>query len=351
MSLSLATSAKRALRSASQRSSQRFGQRFAHCFTASQAACTDAIDALFYKRAAPRKATHISMARVLAEAPAPPAPARPWPPQPRVFEALPIQHEIDAAVAQALRQKLSLDAKRKSAVDRREALVMRALEAVTRREEASDERNRQLDARAEALDRRERLLREREDREARNAQRLEAAMHPEPIAVVDADPRLLGLARRLEAVERLVDETAVALSPKQDEPAWRQRASRRAATEKTYETRESRRHQVEAYLKKGAARLAEGERLQREPPRPRTAPIPKIDVRLPRPREEEAPAKAEDGRRRGRQAREPPQLDDMAVAREICRSLDVLSRETGESRETWRTKIFGATPPPKGARQ
>ena len=89
----------------------------------------------------------------------------------------------------------------------------------------------------------------------------------------------------------------------------------------------------------------------REPPRPRTAPIPKIDVRLPRPREEGAPAKAEDGRRRGRQAREPPQLDDMAVAREICRSLDVLSRETGESRETWRTKIFGATPPPKGARQ
>jgi hypothetical protein len=37
----------------------------------------------------------------------------------------------------------------------------------------------------------------------------------------------------------------------------------------------------------------------------------------------------------------------MAVAREICRSLDVLSRETGESREAWRTKIFGASPPPK----
>ena len=45
--------------------------------------------------------------------------------------------------------------------------------------------------------------------------------------------------------------------------------------------------------------------------------------------------------------REPPHLDDMAVAREICRSLDVLSRETGESREAWRTKIFGASPPPK----
>ena len=40
-------------------------------------------------------------------------------------------------------------------------------------------------------------------------------------------------------------------------------------------------------------------------------------------------------------------MDDMAVAREICRSLDVLSRETGESREAWRTKIFGASPPPK----
>ena len=48
-----------------------------------------------------------------------------------------------------------------------------------------------------------------------------------------------------------------------------------------------------------------------------------------------------------KKGREPPHLDDMAVAREICRSLDVLSRETGESREAWRTKIFGASPPPK----
>jgi hypothetical protein len=116
-------------------------------------------------------------------------------------------------------------------------------------------------------------------------------------------------------VEKLVDETAEVVSPsKEEEAQWHQRAKRRAATEKSYDTPASRQKQVEAYHNKKAYLKKSG--------RPRTAP----------------PKKA---------GREPPHLDDMAVAREICRSLDVLSRETGESREAWRTKIFGASPPPK----
>ena len=128
---------------------------------------------------------------------------------------------------------------------------------------------------------------------------------------MSADPRLPEIAKRLEAVEKLVDETAEVVSP--EKPEWRQRAKRRAATEKSFDTSQSRQKQVEAYHNKKAYLKKSG--------RPRTAPQKKN--------------------------REPPHLDDMAVAREICRSLDVLSRETGESREAWRTKIFGASPPPK----
>ena len=241
------------------------------------------------------------MAHVLAEAPAPPvrAPTPAPQPRPRIYEG----HAIDAA----LEQRLSLDAKRKSALDKREALIIRALAAVKRREDAVAERERRLDARTEALDRRERLLRAREDTEARRAKRLEDA-------TMSADPRLPEIAKRLEAVEKLVDETAEVVSPsKEEEAQWRQRAKRRAATP-TYDTPQSRQKQVEAYHNKKAYLKKSG--------RPRTAPPKKT-------------------------GREPPHLDDMAVAREICRSLDVLSRETGESREAWRTKIFGASPPPK----
>ena len=241
------------------------------------------------------------MAHVLAEAPAPPvrAPTPAPQPRPRIYEG----HAIDAA----LEQRLSLDAKRKSALDKREALIIRALAAVKRREDAVAERERRLDERTEALDRRERLLRAREDTEARRAKRLEDA-------TMSADPRLPEIAKRLEAVEKLVDETAEVVSPsKEEEAQWRQRAKRRAATP-TYDTPQSRQKQVEAYHNKKAYLKKSG--------RPRTAPPKKT-------------------------GREPPHLDDMAVAREICRSLDVLSRETGESREAWRTKIFGASPPPK----
>ena len=242
------------------------------------------------------------MAHVLAEAPAPPvrAPTPAPQPRPRIYEG----HAIDAA----LEQRLSLDAKRKSALDKREALIIRALAAVKRREDAVAERERRLDARTEALDRRERLLRAQEDTEARRAKRLEDA-------TFRADPRLPEIAKRLEAVEKLVDETAEVVSPTQDDEAqWRKRAKRRAATP-TYDTPQSRMKQVEGYLNKKAY-LKKGSLM------PRTAPPKKT-------------------------GREPPHLDDMAVAREICRSLDVLSRETGESREAWRTKIFGASPPPK----
>ena len=237
---------------------------------------------------------------VLAEAPAPPVRApTPAPVQkPRVYEAPP-RHAVDAL----LEQRLNLDARRKSALDKREALIIRALAAVKRREAAVAERERRLDARTEALDRRERLMRAREDSEARRAKRLEDANFRE-------DPRLPEIAKRLEAVEKLVDETAEVVSP--EKPEWRQRAKRRAATP-TYDTPQSRQKQVEAYHNKKAYLKKSG--------RPRTAPPKK--------------------------GREPPHLDDMAVAREICRSLDVLSRETGESREAWRTKIFGASPPPK----
>ena len=241
------------------------------------------------------------MAHVLAEAPAPPVRApTPAPVQkPRVYEAPP-RHAVDAL----LEQRLNLDARRKSALDKREALIIRALAAVKRREAAVAERERRLDARTEALDRRERLIRAREDSEARRAKRLEDANFRE-------DPRLPEIAKRLEAVEKLVDETAEVVSP--EKPEWRQRAKRRAATEKSFDTSQSRQKQVEAYHNKKAYLKKSG--------RPRTAPPKK--------------------------GREPPHLDDMAVAREICRSLDVLSRETGESREAWRTKIFGASPPPK----
>ena len=237
------------------------------------------------------------MAHVLAEAPAPPvrAPTPAPQPRPRIYEG----HAIDAA----LEQRLNLDARRKSALDKREALIIRALAAVKHREEAVAERERRLDARTEALDRRERLLRAREDSEARRAKRLEDANF--------SDPRLPEIAKRLEAVEKLVDETVEVVSP--EKPEWRKRAKRRAATEKSYDTPSSRQKQVEAYHNKKAYLKKSG--------RPRTAPPKK--------------------------SREPPHLDDMAVAREICRSLDVLSRETGESREAWRTKIFGASPPPK----
>ena len=131
------------------------------------------------------------MAHVLAEAPAPPvrAPTPAPQPKPRIYEG----HAIDAA----LEQRLTLDAKRKNALDKREALIIRALAAVKRREDAVAERERRLDARTEALDRRERLLRAREDSEARRAKRLEDA-------TMSADPRLPEIAKRLEAVEKLV---------------------------------------------------------------------------------------------------------------------------------------------------
>ena len=78
------------------------------------------------------------MAHVLAEAPAPPvrAPTPAPQPRPRIYEG----HAIDAA----LEQRLSLDAKRKSALDKREALIIRALAAVKRREAAVAERERRL---------------------------------------------------------------------------------------------------------------------------------------------------------------------------------------------------------------
>ena len=42
---------------------------------------------------------------------------------------------------------------------------------------------------------------------------------------MSADPRLPEIAKRLEAVEKLVDETAEVVSPsKEDEAQWRQRA-------------------------------------------------------------------------------------------------------------------------------
>ena len=63
---------------------------------------------------------------------------------------------------------------------------------------------------------------------------------------MSADPRLPEIAKRLEAVEKLVDETAEVVSPsKEEEAQWRQRAKRRAATEKSYDTPSSRQKQVD----------------------------------------------------------------------------------------------------------